>query len=56
MLAETIKLLEKSSERLVRRDNDLKEVTKSFTNLKIPKNVHISFRNMVGRRIKKKNP
>ena len=30
MLAETIKLIRKSSERLVRNDNDLEELTKSL--------------------------
>ena len=37
MLAETFKLLRKSSKRLVRSDNDLEEFTKKFTNLKINK-------------------
>ena len=35
MLAETIKLIRKSSERMVRNDNNLEELTKNLTNLKI---------------------
>ena len=37
MLAETIKLLRKSLERIVRNDNDLEELIKRSTNLKITK-------------------
>ena len=32
ILAESIKLLRKSSERLIRSDNDIEELTKKFTN------------------------
>ena len=37
MLVKTIKLLRKSSERLIGSDNDIEEVTKKFTNLKTSK-------------------
>ena len=37
MLAETIKLLRNSLERLVKSDNDIEELTKAFTNLKVTK-------------------
>ena len=43
MIAETIKLLGKATEKLVKSDNNLEKITKRFTNLKKTKKSRSTF-------------